>query len=517
MAFQILGFDSTYKVPRFAAQIIYGAGSVSASQSEMACLCVGLKTSAGSMTADNDVVQVSTTDEVDAYAGAGSQLARMAYKALKVPGVRLYLAAVAEAGSGTAATATLVLSGTWSTAGTWALRVAGELMTGTVNATDTVDDVGAAIAAAIAARPRLPVTAAYTSGSDTLTLTCKNVGAGGRDWLVAWDKSALPSGLVGTLTGSAAAGSNRVRMGASASGTGTEDPTTILTKLMSRRYGRIAVASTDASNAVAKWKPFADAKAVSTVMQYEHLVFGVNSTLQIAKTLAQGTLGGGGTYSGGLNHVRSQVIWDRNCEAHPAELAASKAAVRAVTEGADPVPDYDGLVLPGIPATPLGYESDTPTDLECNDALNAGVTPVRTVGDSARVVRAITSYCLTTAGNAGEERCLDVGDAVMPDYASLDTSILYEGYKALNKYVQADPPVEANALPSGIATPATWNAHLLQRMLDWFRSGWIEDPRENPPVSEFNTVAKRIQSAVPLLVRRVQHQLGVIVRQTSNS
>lgn len=517
MAFSIQGFDSNYKTPRFAAQITYGSGNVTAAQSAISCLCVGLKTSAGSMTADNDVVQVSTTDEVDAYAGAGSQLARMAYKALKVPGVKLYLAAVAEAGSGTAATATLVLSGTWSTAGTWGVRVAGELMTGTVGATDTVDDVGAAIVAAISARPRLPVTAAYSAGSDTVTFTCKNVGTGGKDWIIAWDKSALPSGCVGTLTGSAAAGSNRVRMGASGSGTGTEDPATIITKLMSRGFGRVAIGSNDVTNAVSKWKPFADAKAVSTVMLYEHLLFGSNGTLQVAKTLAQGTLGGGGTYSGGLNHTRSVVSWARNCEAHPCEIAAAFSASRAVTEGADPVPDYDGYVLPGILAVQPGYESDTPTDAECNDALNAGVTPVRTVGDSSRVVRAITTYCLTSAGNAGEERCLDVGDAIMPDYAALDTALLYEGYKALNKYVQADPPANASALPSGIATPAVWNSHLMQRMMDWYRAGWIEDPRENPPVSEFNTVAKRIQTVMVLIVRRVQHQLGVLVRQTSNS
>lgn len=516
MAFSIVGFDNSYKVPRFAAQIIYGAGKVSASQADMSCLLVGYKTSAGTMTADTDVVRVQTPEEAAAYAGAGSQLHRMALKALAAPNVHLYIAAVAEP-VGTAATATLLLGGTWSTPGQWGLRIAGELLTGLVGATDTPDIVGAAMAAAITSKPNLPVSASYNSGTDTLTLTCKNVGAQGRDWIVFFDRSLCPSGFTATLTGSATVGhADRVRLGASSSGTGTEDPATIISKLLNRRYGRVAVASNDATNAVTKWKPFADSKAASTVMLYEQLVFAHNGTSSQAKLLAQGTLGGGGTYTGGLNHQRSQVLWARNCESHPCEIAAAKAAWRSITESADPVPDYDGFELPGLAPAWLGFESDTPTDAECNDVLNSGVTPLRTVGSTLRVVRSITSYCLTTSGNAGEERCLDIGDAVFPDYAVLDTALEYEAFKALNKYVQADPPEGSPSLPSGVATPSLWNSVLLRKMLDWFRNNWIEDPTANPPVSEFNSIAKRIQTAMPLLVRRVQHQLGVIARQQSN-
>ena len=108
------GISSSYKVPRYIAKIVFGAGSVSAGSGRLKCLVVGMKTSAGSMVADQDIVRVTSEDEVDAYAGVGSQLARMAYKALLVPSIELYMAAVTEPGAGTQGTVTCVLSGTIS-------------------------------------------------------------------------------------------------------------------------------------------------------------------------------------------------------------------------------------------------------------------------------------------------------------------------------------------------------------------------------------------------------------------
>lgn len=502
--FAFTGVDALYKVPRFLGKIVWGAGSVSASSAPLYVLYVGMKTSAGSITVDNDVVEVFSEEDIDTRVGARSQLgwmARMGMRASKT--TRHFIAAVTEA-TGTKATATIVLAGAWSTSGSWAITIAGTRISGSVGASDAIDTVGADMASRLTNSARIPVTAAYNSSTDTLTLTCANNGTQGKDWIVAVDKSDLPSGMTLTLTGSAALSGDRVRLGASSSGTGVEDVTTILTKLQTTRYARIAPAQNDATNA-ALWETHVNTKAGITTLLLEQLVFAHNGTQAASTTLAQTT----------LNAQRAQVLWMRNADMHPCVIAAVKAAVRASTEGTDPVPDYDGYVLPGIPGHAV--DADRPLDSEANTALNNGVTPVSTGPNGAVVIRSITSYCLDS-GSAQDERTLDIGDAVMTDYATLDSQLLYStSFRPANKYVGPDPAEGEQDPPAGVAIPRNWNSALLNRMKGWFANGWIEDPDTNPPTSQYNKTSKRIESLMPLLVRRVQHQLGNITRQTSNS
>ena len=115
-------------------------------------------------------------------------------------------------------------------------------------------------------------------------------------------------------------------------------------------------------------------------------------------------------------------MWMRNSEAHPCELAAYKAALRAATEGDDPVPDYDNKTMTGIP--PQRFDADVPTDSEQATALNNGITPITTVNGEARIVRSITSYCIS--GSNPDYRTLDVGDASFPDYACDDLRLMWE-------------------------------------------------------------------------------------------
>ena len=503
MGFIFSGVDANYKVPKYLGKIVFGAGNVSAGSVPLYVLYVGMKTSSGSMTADQDIVEVFDEDDVDARAGARSQLAWMARSGIKAAKTsRHFIAAVAEP-TGTAATATVLIAGAWTTPGQWAFTIAGITISGSVAASDPIDTVGADMAARLTANTRIPITAVYSSGSDTLTVTCANKGIQSKDWILAVDKSLLPTGMTLTMTGSASLTGDRVRLGASATGTGTEDVTTLLTLLQTGRYARIAAAQNDATNA-ALWETHVNAKAGITTLILEQLVFGHNGTQSAATSIAQTT----------LNAQRAQVIWMRNAMTHPSVVAAVKTAVRAQTEGADPVPDYDGLVLEGIPGHFIA--SDQPSDAEQNTALNNGVTPVTSSNGNAIVVRSITSYCLN--GAAQDDRTIDIGDAVMTDYATIDSKLLYDTvFRPANKYVGADPAEGEQEPPAGVAYPRLWNGDLLNRMQGWFANGWIEDPATNPPISQYNSVSKRIESTMPLLVRRVQHQLGNITRQTSNA
>lgn len=508
--FQFTGLDPNYKVPRFIGKIIFSAGPVSLSSQALYALYIGQKTAAsttgsaaGTMVADQDVFEVTSEEQIDTYAGSRSLLGAMARAGLKAaPTSRHFIAAVADPVGATSATATLVLGGTITAGGEWALTIAGVRMTGAISTALTLDDIGADMAAKIQARTRLPVTAAYSSGTKTLTITVVCPGVQGTHWTVQIDKTFIPSGMTAVLTGSAALAGNRVKMGAATTGVGTTDVTTILTKLATTRYARIALQQSDNSNA-ALVEAYLNDKATMLKLLLEQAVFGISGTLAEAKSLARS----------GLNAQRAQVLWMPNADIHPAVIAAVKTAVRASTEATDWVPDYDGFVLPGIPGHLV--DADIPSDADQNVALNSGVTPITSAGGNARVVRSITSYAfLNDDVNMQDERTLDIGDAVCPDNVLLDLMLLYNSdFRVANKYVRDDPKANEFEPPTGVGHPKLWTKAVLYKLLGYFGNGWIEDPNLNPPQSQFNRAARAIESQVPLVVSRVQHSLRQIVRQ----
>jgi phage tail sheath gpL-like len=432
----------------------------------------------------------------------------MGYAALRIAaarGVPLYLQAVSEP-AGTAATATVTIGGTWSSAGELVFRFAGQQVSVAVASGDTTTQVATAVAAAFNKYSALPATAG--SAAAVATLTCRNIGASQRDWILYYrpDLSTVPAGLTVTLAGSATVNTTGVRFGASGSGTGTEDVTTCLTFLTSKRYARIACGQSDATNA-ALWETQINTNAAPLSLLLEHMVFGHNGTTSAAISLAQTT----------LNAFRGQVVYHRNSEAHPAEIAAVNAALRAATEGTNPVPDYDNVELEGVP--PQAFPADLLSDAEQNTLLNAGVTPVHTVNGTSRIVRAITTYCLN--GAAQDERCLDIGDAVMPDYVTLDLRAVYESsFRRANPLVRPDPAPEEKEPPTGIGYPKLWNSQVAARVESiYYANGWVSSLPTGvwAPKATFNTTGKYIMCELPLDVSRVQHRLDQVVRQVSNS
>lgn len=498
------GISPTYKVPRFIVKVINAAGAVGAGSQRLKVLAVGMKTSAGSIVPDTEPKRVTNEDEVDALAGPGSDLATQGYMLVKIPSVEAYLAAVTEPAGGTEATATLVLSGTLTSGGTLRFRLGGKPVSVSVGLTDAIDTIGANIAAAFNAKTRLPATAAYNSSTDTVTLTCKNKGAQGRDWILYWDQTDAPAGLEIAMTGSAAVNEHGVRLGAAGTGAGSPDVTTLLTRLQTKRYARIAPSHNDATNA-AHWEAHINAKAGALAQLYEQVTFGHNGSLASAISLAQTT----------LNAFRAMVAWLRNGENSPGEIAALIAAIRSVTEQTSPVPDYDGLLLEAL--APQAFDADLPSDPEQDQALNAGVSPLTSINGQVRMVRGITSYCLN--GSVQDERCLDIGDSVMADYAALDLRDMYETeFRPQNPYVGPDPAPEEEPPPEGVAYPLLWTSKATARVEGYYDSRWLKSrPRGAWAIrSDYNEAGDFIQSEVPLDIRRVQHRLDAVVRQIHN-
>ena len=134
------------------------------------------------------------------------------------------------------------------------------------------------------------------------------------------------------------------------------------------------------------------------------------------------------------------------------------------------------------------------------------------------MVRSITSYCLN--GSNQDERCLDIGDAAMTDYATMDLKLLYDTeFRPQNPYVGPNPADGEEPPPAGVAYPDLWKAYVVRRMRDWFANSWLENRPEGAwaPLVDYNKSGKYITSEVPLGVRRVQHRVDQVIRQISNS
>lgn len=494
------GVSPSFKVPRYIAKILLAAGAVSAASQRLKCLLVGKKTSAGTLALDAAPVRVTSVDELDGYAGAGSQLALMGYPAISVVSVELWISAITEPGAGTAATVTIVLSGTVGN-GLLRFRLAGLDVVVNVTATMTLDDVGAAMALAFNAKTRLPVTAAYNGAGDTLTLTTKNKGANEKDWILYYVSTDAPIALALAITGSAAVNTNGVRFGAAASGTGAEDATVLITKLQKTRYARIALGHNDATNA-ALWETMVNDKAGPLSLLLDQLILGHNGTTAQAISLAQTT----------LNAFRASVVYLRNAENHPAQLAALIAAHRSVLEQTNPITDWDSFQLTYLRGQ--AFEDDVLSDTEADLLLNAGVTPLTTIDGTAQIVRMITSYCVS--GGVQDERCLDIGDVVMTDYATLDLKLMYEtDFRPANPIVRADPAPEEEPPTAGIGFPKLWNSMVSSRLQTYFANGWLAEPPTGTwaPVSSFDRAKGCIVTDTPLPVARLQHRLDNVMRQ----
>lgn len=526
MTWDIVGIANNYMRPIFAAQINYAAGPATG-QGALDLLCVGMRSSAGNLVVDQEIRQVLTATDCRVAAGTGSQLSRMGISALRAiakygGNINVWLAACTEA-TGTQALVTMVLGGTANTVGTLVLTIAGVAIQVSISAADTLNTIGTNVAAAINGTVDCPFTASWNNGTSTVTLTCINKGLQGLNWIVYQDLSSAPSSLTSTITGSATVNTSGqvtgVRAGATGSGTGTESYTAIITKLGSKRWARIASGANDATNA-ASLLAFGQAQAAASVMNYDQFIYGHNGTQSAATTLGQTT----------LNDPRSEVVAMRNSETHPSELAAGFAAVRAAVESADftavtqgigPIPDYDNYNCSAWIAPQRTQFSDTWLPTEENALLNAGVTPISTYNSVATLVRGITTYCLLSGQQ--DTRCLDLGDAVFPDFAVLDLQLLYtQVFRQANHLVQDNNPPQIPEPKSGVAYPALWESKVRARMSDWRDAGCIPDTFSgtNPqlPVKAiYNKVARRIQSNAPFVVNRVQHQLLQTVAQTAPS
>jgi phage tail sheath gpL-like len=504
----IVGFVATNKRPGFYADIQFGVGAQSAASIPQYCLCVGTKIAAGIAAVDADVLDIRSPEDADTYFGAGSEVARMCYAALRVAGVGLKATAVSEAVGAAAATATITVGGTWEVSGSLLLWIDGELLSLGIGVADTPATVAAAIVALVDGKPRLPVTAATAAGSGSthvVTLTRKSKGERGLWGSLFQDKSKIPTGMTCVIAGGASMTGGGVHF---TGGTGVETPTATIANLHPGRYKYTALAQNDLTtiNAAGMWRDTNFAKAGSNEGRVQFMVVGSSDTYSNATALARG-----------VNDGLFYFAWMYNSRAHPSELAAEYAALRQVKESLDPGASYDGEVLPGI--APHFANADSPSSATQEGALNNGVTPLISTPDGkVAIVRAITSRCLV--GGIANYATLDVADAAVPVFVRDDMGIDYEtSVKPGNPRMADDRPDGADR-PQGVWTPkraTVWATHKMKRYEGGVNGSppLVIDVDFNLPVAGWSEAQKCIIVLLPVKVAPGNHQLGMSIRQVA--
>ena len=497
MTLVIQGFSSDDKRPGSFRETKFGQGRVSIGSIPVRVVCTGLLASDATITADQDVVQVFSEDDAITKGGARGEITLQAIAALQVPGVEVWMAPVANPGTPTAASLTILVGGTASY-GTLRFRIGAQPFSVGVATGDSVNDIASAISDAANSVANSPCDA--TVSTATATLTAASTGARGNQILFYWDSSECPN-LTLTVTGGTAIHAGH--LAPLHNGAGADSVANVLALLADDTYDYLAVAQNDVTNA-ALVKAHLASQAMAGTSHLEHALYCSGDAYATALTLAATT----------LNDQRSAVGWLENSETPPASVAATLAALRGSIAQQMPNYKWAGQTVPGV----LGqyFKGDIPGAATQKAALNNGLTPLITQnnGSSVTLLRGIVSHCLD--GTSPDYRTLDWADVDVPDRVNKEVGALWDEVAAANPYAQPDPADGDPAAAEQVLTPSRWNAKVTKLLQDKQDDRWIYDVANNLPTSEWDSERKCIMSAIPTVVLPKSFQLGASVRQIAS-
>jgi len=329
-------------------------------------LVIGQRLAAGAVAALVPTRMVSAAQAAQAF-GRGSMLASM-IAALKAVNDQTECWAIAldDAAAGAAATGTLPFTGTATAAGTLALMIDGVPAPVAVAIGDTAAQVATKVAAAIAALPDLPVTAAAAAG--TVTLTARNKGVAGNSIdlrLDYYQGDAIPAGLGCVPT-------------AMNGGTGNPDLGDVWAVLGDAQYQTIILPYTDAANLASatteldrRWGP---------MVQKEGMAFaGFRGSMSDAAAL-------GAT----LNSAWLSILPMLGSPSSPWAIASAFGGTIAYYGAIDPARPFQTLPLTGIlaPSTADRFTRDE-HELLLHDGMS---TSMVADGGAVLIERAITTF-----------------------------------------------------------------------------------------------------------------------------
>ncbi|AOJ67507.1 MULTISPECIES: phage tail sheath C-terminal domain-containing protein [Burkholderia] len=325
----------------------------------------------GQRTADGTVpalkpVDVFSGDQAALYFGAGS-LAHIAAVAAITANkyVSLTVIAVDDAQAGQPAKGSVEFKGPATADGAFALIIGNTRVDIAVYATDTETAIATRLAAQIAQKTALPVTADSVNGK--VTLTTKNKGAFGNDMVLSQLNQA--AGVTATIT-------------AFTGGLNDPDIALALAAVYGAKYN-VYVTCWPTKESLTKLRTHLDSISGPLEQRPAVSVAGTPATLATATTLA-----------GDLDAGRITIGWHPGSVCLPAEIAAAYAAV--IASETDPARPLNTLALTGLDVTPIPSQ---PGRTEQEKALHNGVTPFEIgPGNAVQIVRSITTYTKDAQG-----------------------------------------------------------------------------------------------------------------------
>ena len=497
MSIIVPGFGENDVVPGAVLQTVYGNGQQSIGSAPLVLACMGgMGATGGTATPDSSVVPVFSYNDIDAAFVAGSEIATMLSAAIDIDGVVAYgVPTAAPTGTPVSATLTVTIGGTWTQGGTVAFRFAGKPVQVNVGPSDTPTIVATSTAASINGVPRLPITATAAVAVATATVTQK--GLRGNDYLCAVDLTAAPPGLTVTLAGGTALTGGITPF---SGGSGADSVVNALAILSTKTWDLQAWAQRDSTNA-ALINTALTTQAGPFVSHPGVAVFGNTRTPAAAITLSQTV----------LNQQLACVVQCTNCESVPHIVAAQVAAIFSVTAGTNPNTRYTDYPCPSL--APQTQNADLPGRSTLQSLLTSGVTVLHTVNGKVQIVDAVCAHSLN--GASLDLRTRHMGDVFTPIFIQKDLGALWNLISASNPIAKPDPISGQQPYAEGTIWPARWQSIVQKRLLDHQANNLLEQVEANPAVAAWDSVAKRIMTAVPELVASQNIQLGLVGNQTA--
>jgi phage tail sheath gpL-like len=378
MAVSFNNIPANIRVPLFYAEVDNSRANIA--QIRQRALLIGQQTSAATAT-PNVAVIVRNVEQARLLFGQGSILALMVETYRKNDTfTELWCLPVADAAASSAATGTVVFTGTATASGTVSLYIAGRrIQTGVSNGTAAAA-VATAVAAAINADVSSPVTAAASTG--TVTLTARNKGTLGNgidvrmNFLGGAGGEALPLGISATITAMA---------------NGATDPvfTPALAALGDDDFDFVGFPYTD-TNSLDAIKAFMD--DVTGRWSWSRQIYGHVFSAR------SGTLGQLGTFGALRNDQHATIMGFHDSPSHAWDWAAAYTAAAAVSLSIDPARPLQTLTLLGVLAPPMASRFTIP-DRQTLYFTGLATYTVRTDG-TVQIDRGITTYQKNAFGQA---------------------------------------------------------------------------------------------------------------------
>jgi phage tail sheath gpL-like len=447
MAIGFSTIPADLRVPLFYAE--FDASMANSARAVQRTLLIGQATVAS---VPATLRYASSAEDVASLCGAGSMIARMmrAYRANDPIG-EVWILPLQDAGAGVAATCTVTVTGPATAAGTIPLYVGGRLVLVGVTSGQAATAIATALAAAVNADARLPVTAAAASA--VVTLTARHKGAVGNaidvrhSYRGSAGGEALPAGVGLTIT-------------AMSGGTTDPDLSGLEALLGDEPFDFIAMpyTATGQLDAVAAVMNDTTGRWSYARQLYGHVF---SAKADTAANLL--------TFGAARNDQHATILGVNASPTPPDEWAAAAMAAAAVSLRVDPARPLQTLGIAGVLAPAAGSRF---TFSQQQSLLSAGIAlPSFGADGSAMILRMVTTYQKNRFGQA--------------DNSYLDTETLFTLMEVIRrlrsvvttKFARSKLADDGTRFGPGqpIVTPKGFKAELVAQYAAMEAEGLVED------------------------------------------